>query len=34
MNCFTCKQEITPGTERKWGKTFKCSECMRMYANV
>lgn len=29
--CVTCKVEIPEGTERKWGKQFKCTPCMKIY---
>jgi hypothetical protein len=29
--CVTCEEEIPEGTERKWGKKFKCDSCMKSY---
>lgn len=29
--CVTCEEEILEGTERKWGKKFKCDSCMKSY---
>jgi recombination endonuclease VII len=31
VNCFTCKKDIAPGDERRWGKSFKCSFCAKQY---
>ena len=33
--CYTCKKEISEGTERAWGKTaFKCDPCAKLYVNT
>src|SRR5690242_18596635 len=29
--CVACNNEIPEGAERKWGKQFKCSPCMKEY---
>lgn len=29
--CVTCNNDIPEGTERKWGKRFKCPPCMKAY---